>query len=150
MLIDANHLKLTLNGRAVLQDVSMHMEAGEIYGLLGPNGAGKSTSIAVLFGLYPLDEGQLRLFGETRVDAMAMRRRIGVMPENAGFYEWMSAKDYLSWYAGFYSGLQQPVSGLSGSGRPARQRRPARRAVLPGHDSSDSPWPVRWSRPRSS
>ncbi len=112
MLIDANHIKLTLNGRAILRDVSLHIEAGEIYGLLGPNGAGKSTSIAVLLGLYQPDDGEVRLFGEAHGDPLALRRRIGVMPEHAGFYEWMSAKDYLAWYASFYGGLQQPVAEL--------------------------------------
>lgn len=110
MLIDANHIKLTLNGRAILRDVSLHIEAGEIYGLLGPNGAGKSTSIAVLLGLYAPDDGEVRLFGDAHGDPLALRRRIGVMPEHAGFYEWMSAKDYLAWYASFYGGLQQPLA----------------------------------------
>jgi len=122
MLIDANHIKLTLNGQAVLKDVGIHIKRGEIYGLLGPNGAGKSTSIAVLLGLYAPDDGDLRLFGEAQGDPLALRRRIGVMPEDAGFYEWMSAQAYLAWYAGFYGGLQQPVAellelvGLAGSG----------------------------------
>jgi ABC-2 type transport system ATP-binding protein len=112
MLVNANHIKLTLNGRAILQDVSVHIEQSEIYGLLGPNGAGKSTSIAVLLGLYEPDEGDVRLFDETHGDPLALRRRIGVMPEHAGFYEWMSARDYLAWYASFYGGLQQPVADL--------------------------------------
>jgi len=112
MLVDANHLKLTLNGRAILQDVSVHIERGEIYGLLGPNGAGKSTTIAVLLGLYAPDAGDLRLFDQARGHPVELRGRIGVMPERAGFYEWMSASDYLAWYAGFYGGLQQPAADL--------------------------------------
>jgi ABC-2 type transport system ATP-binding protein len=79
---------------------------------VGPNGAGKSTSIAVLLGLYAPDDGELRLFGESQADALALRQRIGVMPERAGFYDWMNANDYLAWYAGFYGALQQRVSDL--------------------------------------
>jgi ABC-2 type transport system ATP-binding protein len=112
MLIDANHLRLSLHGLTILADVSLHLEPGEIYGLLGPNGAGKSTSIAVLLGLYAPEGGELRLFGESPADPLALRRRIGVMPERAGFYDWMNAQDYLVWYAGFYGGLQQPVADL--------------------------------------
>ncbi len=109
MLVDANHLQLNLQGQRILEDVSLHLRRGEIYGLLGPNGAGKSTTIAVLLGLYQAEIGDLKLFEIPPVDYVALRRRIGVMPEQAGFYEWMSASDYLVWYAGFYDGLQQPV-----------------------------------------
>jgi ABC-2 type transport system ATP-binding protein len=112
MLIDASHIKLTLNGQGILKDVSMHISRGEIYGLLGPNGAGKSTSIAVLLGLYVPDDGDLRLFSSEQGEPLALRRSVGVMPEHAGFYEWMSATDYLVWYASFYGGLQQQVSEL--------------------------------------
>lgn len=108
MLIDANHLALTLDGNSILKDVSLHMQKGEIYGLLGPNGAGKSTTIALLLGLYHADKGSLARFAEQDIDLVSVRRRIGVMPEFAGFYEWMSARDYLVWYAGFYGGLQTP------------------------------------------
>jgi len=113
MLIEASHLKLSLAGRHILHDVSLHLQAGEIYGLLGPNGVGKSTTIAVLLGLYSADAGLLSLFGETdKQNAKEQRRRIGVMPEHAGFYDWMTANDYLKWYAGFYGGLQRPVPEL--------------------------------------
>ena len=106
MLIDANHLVLTLNGQTILEDVNLHMKKGDIYGLLGPNGAGKSTTIALLLGLYRADKGNLQLFNQPSPDLAAIRRRIGVMPEFAGFYEWMNARDYLIWYGGFYGGMQ--------------------------------------------
>jgi len=117
MLIDANHLKLTLGGHNVLSDVSLHLEAGQIYGLLGPNGAGKSSTIAILLGLYPSESGTLTLFDKTidkgtSTDTRSLRRHIGVMPEHAGFYDWMTANDYLTWYANFYGGMQQPLSEL--------------------------------------
>jgi len=112
MLIDVNHIKLTLNGQRILEDVSLHMGPGEIYGLLGPNGAGKSTIIAALLGFYVVDDGDLQLFGVRHGDPVALRRRIGVMPEQAGFYDWMSADQYLVWYAGFYGGLHLPAGEL--------------------------------------
>ena len=112
MLIDANHIMLRLNDGNVLKDVSLNLSRGEIYGLLGPNGAGKSTTIAVLLGLYAPSGGDLRLFDGTSADPKALRKRIGVMPERAGFYGWMSPTQYLIWYASFYGGLQQPVAEL--------------------------------------
>jgi len=112
MLIDANHLQLDLQGQSILHDVSLHLKSGDIYGLLGPNGAGKSTTIAVLLSLYQANNGSLKLFDKNIDDSVMLRRRIGVMPEHAGFYEWMTANDYLVWYASLYGGLQQSVSNL--------------------------------------
>jgi ABC-2 type transport system ATP-binding protein len=48
----------------------------------------------------------MTLFGQQIPDVVSVRQRIGVMPEFAGFYDWMSAKDYLVWYAGFYGGMR--------------------------------------------
>ena len=113
MLIEADHLKLTLGRRNILNDVSLHLKAGDVYGLLGPNGAGKSTMIAVLLGLYPPDSGAPLLFGRSIArDPVPLRTRIGVMPERAGFYDWMTASRYLGWYAGFFNGLPHPVGEL--------------------------------------
>lgn len=111
MLVDANHLALTLNGQTILHDVSLHIDAGDIYGLLGPNGAGKSSTINLLLGLYRRDKGGLQLFGRS-TNIVVSRRRIGMMPEFAGFYEWMNAGDYLVWYAGLYGGIQEPTNAL--------------------------------------
>jgi len=88
MLIDANHLEFSLGREAILEDVSLHLEPGEIYGLLGPNGAGKSTTIAILLGLYAPQAGTLSLFDGEETDPRRMRLRIGVMPEQEGLYEW--------------------------------------------------------------
>ncbi|MCK7549663.1 ABC transporter ATP-binding protein [Marinobacter koreensis] len=112
MLIEANHLALELDGISILKDVSLHMQKGEIYGLLGPNGAGKSTTIALLLGLYRADKGSLTHFSGQDAEFVSIRQRIGVMPEFAGFYEWMSAREYLIWYAGFYGGSQSPPDSL--------------------------------------
>jgi ABC-type Mn2+/Zn2+ transport system ATPase subunit len=113
MLIDAQHLRLTVDRTGILYDVSLHLEAGEIYRLLGPNGAGKSTTIALTLGLYTAAAGRLALFGEAGPTSLRRARaRIGVMPQQAGFYDWMRAGDYLAWYAGFYEGLQQPIPTL--------------------------------------
>lgn len=109
VLIDANHLRLSVQGQDILKDVSLHLRRGELVGLLGPNGAGKSTTIAVLLGLHSADSGDLKVFADGVDDIVAMRRRVGVMPERAGFYDWMTAGDYLSWYASFYGEPQRPV-----------------------------------------
>ena len=103
MLIDIHKLKLDLGGHAVLRNVNLTLESGQIYGLLGPNGAGKSTTISVITGLRTPASGNVRVLGfEPSVDALRLHRRIGVLAEDAGFYDWMTAQDYLSWIASLY------------------------------------------------
>jgi ABC-2 type transport system ATP-binding protein len=113
MLVKVENLELRLDGNKILKDVSLSVERNQIYGLLGPNGAGKSSTIFVILGLYAAVGGTLELFGDTSARPSAdTRRRIGVMPEHAGFYGWMNAPDYLAWYAGLYGGPRQSVPQL--------------------------------------
>ena len=103
MLVEIRKLKLNLGPHAVLRDVNLSLEKGQIYGLLGPNGAGKSTTISVVTGLRAPSSGSVRVLGLDPVaDALQLHRRIGVLAEQAGFYDWMSAGDYLRWVASLY------------------------------------------------
>lgn len=103
MLIEIREMKLNLGTHAVLQDVNLTLEKGQIYGLLGPNGAGKSTTISVITGLRTPTGGSVRVLGlDPASDALHLHRRIGVLAEQAGFYDWMSSSDYLRWVASLY------------------------------------------------
>lgn len=103
MLVDIHDLELSLHGRQILAGVGQHMQAGEIYGLLGPNGAGKSTTMSVLTGLRPASSGNVSVLGmEPWSQREELHRRIGVLPEQTGFYDWMDAADYLRWFASLY------------------------------------------------
>jgi ABC-2 type transport system ATP-binding protein len=103
MLIEIRKLKLNLGAFAVLRDVNLTLQEGQIYGLLGPNGAGKSTTISVITGLRAPTAGSVRVLGlDPAADALQLHRRIGVLAEQAGFYDWMSADDYLRWVASLY------------------------------------------------
>jgi ABC-2 type transport system ATP-binding protein len=101
MLVELRHVSAARGtGRArreVLHDVSLSVPEGEICGLLGPNGAGKSTTIAVITGLLPATGGVISLFGSLGPgDALAPH--YGVLPEQNGCYEWMTAFDYLDFF----------------------------------------------------
>lgn len=103
MLIEIRELKLNLGTHVVLRDVNLTLQKGQIYGLLGPNGAGKSTTISVVTGLRMPTAGSVRVMGlDPAADALHLHRRIGVLAEQAGFYDWMSAGDYLRWVASLY------------------------------------------------
>src|SRR3990172_7744910 len=63
-LLSVSGVSRYFGGLAALQDVSLHIRAGEIYGLIGPNGAGKTTLFNVLTGLYKTDAGSISLYGK--------------------------------------------------------------------------------------
>lgn len=103
MSITIKHLKLKFGSTEILHDVSISVKAGEIYGLLGPNGAGKTTSIAAALGLMPATSGLIRILGhDPAKEGVELRRLVGVLPDPNGFYDWMTASNYLSFYAGLY------------------------------------------------
>ena len=107
-MIEIDNLRLTIKEKEILKGISLHLEPGDIYGLLGPNGAGKSTTIFALLGLYPNDGGSISVLGGDPVhNGVFLRRSVGVMPEKAGFYDWMTATDYLGWYEELY--MSQPT-----------------------------------------
>jgi ABC-2 type transport system ATP-binding protein len=95
----------------VLHDVSLTVREGEIVGLLGPNGAGKTTTTLAAVGLLPSESGEVRTLGrDPWQDGAKLRRRIGVLPDPHGFYDWMSARDYLAFFAGLYGATLDDAS----------------------------------------
>ncbi|WP_160119823.1 ABC transporter ATP-binding protein [Rhodovarius lipocyclicus] len=93
-------LSVRRGSRRVLADVHLHVARGEVCGLLGPNGAGKTTTMAVALGLLAPEAGRVRLFGADPLTAPdALRARIGLMPEQDGLTGWMTAADYLQYWA---------------------------------------------------
>lgn len=103
-MIDIENLRLTIKGKEILKGIHLHLKPGDIYALLGPNGAGKSTTISALLGLLPRESGQVCVLNaDPARDAVSIRGSVGVMPEKAGFYDWMTAIDYLTWYGRLYN-----------------------------------------------
>lgn len=77
-----------------LSDISLVIEQGEVFGFLGPNGAGKSTTIKCLMGLIKPKSGTVTIMGEA-VGSVASRMKVGFLPENPAFYDYLSAEEYL-------------------------------------------------------
>jgi ABC-2 type transport system ATP-binding protein len=86
---------------SAVRDVSLTVRRGEIYGFLGPNGAGKTTTLKALVGLIRPDRGRLRVLGGTPDDP-DVRRRIGFMPENPYFYDYLTVWEFLDFHASLY------------------------------------------------
>lgn len=92
------------NFRAVNQ-IDLRVEAGRFYGFLGPNGAGKSTTIKMLTGLLAPSAGRIQILGEDTSDparALAVKRRIGVVPENLALWDNLTAREYLTFIGRMY------------------------------------------------
>jgi ABC-2 type transport system ATP-binding protein len=83
--------------RLALDSLDLTVGRGEIYGFLGANGAGKTTTIKILAGLQRQTGGAAEIFGIPASD-MECRRRIGFMPENPYFYEYLTARESLDFY----------------------------------------------------
>ena len=86
-----------------VQDVTLSVAPNEIYGFLGPNGAGKTTTIMMLLGLEEPTSGAISLFGNSLKDHyFETKRRLGVVAENQHFYDDMTAREYLHFFAKLY------------------------------------------------
>src|SRR5215475_2082306 len=92
--IETRGLRKQFGARTAVQDLSLTVTRGEIFGFLGPNGAGKSTSIKMLLGLVHPSGGSAFVLGAP-VGDVAVRRRIGFLPEDFRFYDWLTATELL-------------------------------------------------------
>src|SRR5687768_1556845 len=80
--------------------IDLHVPAGSFYGFLGPNGAGKSTTIKCLTGLMKPTAGEMRILGlDPIADPVAVKRRIGVMPEDLALFDRLTAAETLTFVA---------------------------------------------------
>jgi ABC-2 type transport system ATP-binding protein len=85
-------------GRTVAVDgLDLEVRQGEIFGLLGPNGAGKTTTMKLLLGLLRPDRGEVLLFGDPP-SSTRPRARLGYLPENPYFYDYLTAEEFLDFY----------------------------------------------------
>jgi len=78
-----------------LQELSLEVSSGEVFGFLGPNGAGKSTTIKCLMGLIRPTSGRASISGVS-VGSPKARLKVGYLPENPAFYDYLSANEYLA------------------------------------------------------
>ena len=109
-LLEVNNLKKSFGELVAVDDLSFHVDAGEVLGLLGPNGAGKSTTMMMLAGLLPPDSGTIRLNGQVLdIDNRESRRVLGVVPQDLAIYPELTGRENLEFFGRLY--------GIRGHGR---------------------------------
>jgi ABC-2 type transport system ATP-binding protein len=102
-IIKTEHLSRSFGTVKAVDDLSLEVPAGIVFGFLGPNGAGKTTTIHLLLGLLDPTRGNARVLGyDSRNQAGEIRARCGALLEFAGLYERMSAEDNLDLYGRIY------------------------------------------------
>ena len=99
-LVETHDLTRRYGPITAVDHLSLRVDPGQIYGLLGPNGAGKTTTIMMLLGLTEPTEGSVRVLGlDPTRDALAVKRRVGYLPDAVGFYGRLTGRENLRYTA---------------------------------------------------
>jgi len=103
-IIDINNLKKQYSGTYVLKGINLSFAKGTIVGYIGPNGAGKSTTIKILTGIIDDFMGDVSIMGmDIRKDTIAIKEKIGYIPENAVLYDVLTPNEYLNFVGSLYN-----------------------------------------------
>jgi len=105
LAIETSSLTRDFDGFRAVDQIDLRVERGSFYGFLGPNGAGKSTTIKMLTGLMAPTAGSMRIIGQDVSDprrALAVKRRVGVVPENLALFDNLTAREYLTFVGRMY------------------------------------------------
>ena len=99
-MLNIQHLTKVYGDKKAVDDLSLHIAPGEIYGFIGHNGAGKTTTIKSVAGILNFDSGEITIGGTSiKSDPLACKRKIAYIPDNPDLYDFMSAIQYLNFIA---------------------------------------------------
>jgi ABC-2 type transport system ATP-binding protein len=102
MLLIKNFTK-TYGDKVAVKDLSLEVEAGDMFGFIGHNGAGKTTTIKAMVGILPFDQGEIYIDGHSIKDEpMMCKRLIAYIPDNPTLYEHITGIQYLNFVADIY------------------------------------------------
>jgi ABC-2 type transport system ATP-binding protein len=106
LAIQAHGLRKEFGDKAAVEDLTLTVRRGEVFGFLGPNGAGKTTSVKMLLGLVRPTAGTAQVLGAPAGNVPA-RARVGFLPEHFRFHEWLTGTEFLTFHGRLY-GLRPP------------------------------------------
>jgi len=102
-MLRIEHLTKTYGDKRAVDDLSLHIEPGQIYGFIGHNGAGKTTTIKAVCGILRFDSGEIYIDGKSiKTEPIACKREFAYIPDNPDLYEFMSGVKYLNFVADVY------------------------------------------------
>ena len=100
--VEMRNVTKTFGAHTAVDDLSLDVPAGSVYGFIGPNGSGKTTTLRMIMNIFYPDRGSIRVFGEQRREACT--DRIGYLPEERGLYKKMKVRELLRFYGGLKNG----------------------------------------------
>ncbi len=102
-MLKIEHLTKEYGEKKAVDDLSLEIESGEIYGFIGHNGAGKTTTLKSVVGILKFDAGEIYIDGESvQATPLACKKKIAYIPDNPDLYEFMSGIKYLNFIADVY------------------------------------------------
>ena len=97
------HLTKRYGEKKAVDDLSLHIAPGEIYGFIGHNGAGKTTTLKAVVGILPFEEGEITINGTSvKADLLTCKRQLAYIPDNPDLYDYMTGSKYLSFIADIF------------------------------------------------
>lgn len=102
-VLEVNNLTKKFHDFLAVDNISLSIRDGEIFGFLGPNGAGKSTTINMIAGLLRCNEGEIKILGKNSAkNSRFAKMNIGIVPQDLAIYEDMTAYENVKFFAGLY------------------------------------------------
>ena len=103
-MLKIDHLTKTYGEKKAVDDLSLHIQAGEIYGFIGHNGAGKTTTLKSVAGILPFDEGEITIGGlSMKRDPLICKRQMAYIPDNPDLYDFMTGIQFLNFIADIFA-----------------------------------------------
>ena len=103
LMLYIEHLTKTFGEKKAVDDLSLHIAPGEIYGFIGHNGAGKTTTLKSVVGIQQLDSGRITIGGHSiQDDPIACKKMLAYIPDNPDLYEFMTGIQYLNFIADIF------------------------------------------------
>ena len=102
-MLKINHFTKTYGDKKAVDDLTLHIHAGEVYGFIGHNGAGKTTTLKSVAGILQFDGGEILVDGVSiKADPLACKKKMAYIPDNPDLYDFMTGIQYLNFVADIF------------------------------------------------